>query len=59
VKDTDAKNQLVQKAIDLLNDEQLRNKLELNIAGLAVKDSADLIASEIISLVNKKNSGQK
>ncbi|CAN5237256.1 undecaprenyldiphospho-muramoylpentapeptide beta-N-acetylglucosaminyltransferase [soil metagenome] len=55
VKDVDAKNELVEKAIQLVEDISLRNKLETNIAGLAVENSAELIASEIISLVNKRN----
>ena len=55
VKDVEAKNILVQKAIDLAGDTELRNKLELNIAGLAVKNSAELIASEVLSLVKKKD----
>jgi UDP-N-acetylglucosamine--N-acetylmuramyl-(pentapeptide) pyrophosphoryl-undecaprenol N-acetylglucosamine transferase len=59
VKDIDAKNELVQKAIELANDMQLRNKLEMNIAGLAVENSADLIASEIISLVNRNKADKK
>lgn len=59
VKDVNAKNELVQKAIELLEDKELCSKLEVNMAGLAVKNSADMIASEIISLVNKKNSAQK
>jgi UDP-N-acetylglucosamine--N-acetylmuramyl-(pentapeptide) pyrophosphoryl-undecaprenol N-acetylglucosamine transferase len=59
VKDSDAKDELVQKAIELSEDFQLRTKLENNIAGLAVKNSADLIAGEIISLVNKRKSEQK
>lgn len=59
VKDTDAKNELVQKAIDLIADDELRARLEVNIAGLAVVNSAELIASEIISLVNKNKLEKK
>jgi UDP-N-acetylglucosamine--N-acetylmuramyl-(pentapeptide) pyrophosphoryl-undecaprenol N-acetylglucosamine transferase len=59
VKDVEAKNELVQKAISLIEDMELRNKLESNIAGLAVADSANLIASEIISLVNKNTTVTK
>lgn len=59
VKDVDARNVLIDKAIELAQDLQLRNKLESNIAGLAVENSADLIASEIISLVNKNKAGKK
>jgi UDP-N-acetylglucosamine--N-acetylmuramyl-(pentapeptide) pyrophosphoryl-undecaprenol N-acetylglucosamine transferase len=59
VKDADAKKELVQKAIDLVANAELRNKLEANIAGLAVSNSAELIASEIISLVNKNKTETK
>lgn len=56
VKDADAKTDLVTKAIELMENGELRTKLELKLASLAVKNSADLIASEILSLVNKKKS---
>jgi len=56
VKDVDAKNILVEKAIELAFDNELQKKMELNLAGLALKNSAELIANEILSLINKKNS---
>jgi UDP-N-acetylglucosamine--N-acetylmuramyl-(pentapeptide) pyrophosphoryl-undecaprenol N-acetylglucosamine transferase len=56
VKDVEAKNVLVEKAIELAFDLELQKKMELNMASLAVKDSAELIASEIISLINKRKS---
>lgn len=59
VKDVDARSVLIDKTIALANDMQLRNKLEVNIAGLAVENSAELIASEIISLVNKNKAAKK
>ncbi len=59
VKDVEARSILIDKAIELADDLQLRNKLELNIAGLAVENSAELIASEIISLVNKNKADKK
>ncbi|MDQ3108589.1 MAG: undecaprenyldiphospho-muramoylpentapeptide beta-N-acetylglucosaminyltransferase [Bacteroidota bacterium] len=59
VKDVNAKSELVQKAIELAENMELRNKLELNIAGLAVGNSAELIASEIISMVNKNKQDKK
>ncbi|HEU4716324.1 MAG TPA: undecaprenyldiphospho-muramoylpentapeptide beta-N-acetylglucosaminyltransferase [Bacteroidia bacterium] len=59
VKDADAKASLVDAVIQLSEDENLRTKLELNIAGLAVKNSADLIASEILALVNGRKGGKK
>jgi len=54
VKDSEAKNSLVKILLELTGNEELRNSLEKNIAGLAVKDSADLIASETLSLINRK-----
>ncbi len=59
VKDIEAKNELIDKAISLASDPIMREKLELNIAGLAIVNSADLIASEIISLVNKRRAEKK
>lgn len=53
VKDADASRELIDQAIALAADQELRNKLELNIATLAVHNSADLIANEILSLINK------
>jgi UDP-N-acetylglucosamine--N-acetylmuramyl-(pentapeptide) pyrophosphoryl-undecaprenol N-acetylglucosamine transferase len=53
VKDSEAAGNLVDTAIDLLNSEGKREKLSENIGRLALRDSADAIASEIIRLVNK------
>ncbi len=55
VKDVDAMLELVPKVLEMNGNEQLRNKLEINIASLAVENSAELIASEIITLVNNNN----
>lgn len=54
VKDAAAATELIPAALHLAADADLRNRLELKIAGMAVKDSAGLIASEIISLIHKK-----
>lgn len=54
VKDNEAAADLIDKVIALADDENRRHQLEVNIAGLAVKDSADLIASEILSLINQR-----
>lgn len=56
VKDVEAKNVLVDKAIELAFDKELQKKMELSMASLAVKDSAELIANEILSLINKRKS---
>ena len=51
VKDSEAGEKLAGTILDLLNNEQERIKLGENIIRLAFKDSADVIASEILSLV--------
>lgn len=53
VKDSEAREKLVAETLALAADEEKQHRLSLSIAGLAVRDSADLIANEIISLVNK------
>lgn len=54
VKDADTKKELVNKAIELINDDDARAKLSANIDKLAMRDSADVIANEVINLVKKK-----
>ncbi|MDQ3191655.1 MAG: UDP-N-acetylglucosamine--N-acetylmuramyl-(pentapeptide) pyrophosphoryl-undecaprenol N-acetylglucosamine transferase, partial [Bacteroidota bacterium] len=54
IKDVDAVQSLSLTAIELLNSEEKQQKLAENIAKLAFKDSAGVIASEIINLVKKK-----
>ncbi len=50
IKDVDAKEQLVDKALELINNETELKKLSNNILKLAEKDSADRIANEILKL---------
>jgi undecaprenyldiphospho-muramoylpentapeptide beta-N-acetylglucosaminyltransferase len=52
IKDADAKDQLVDKALELIGNETELNKLSGNILKLAEKDSADRIAEEILKLIN-------
>ena len=54
VEDKNAHTDLVRAAIDLLNDEFRMNVYKENVAKMAVKNSANLIANEIIKLVNNK-----
>jgi UDP-N-acetylglucosamine--N-acetylmuramyl-(pentapeptide) pyrophosphoryl-undecaprenol N-acetylglucosamine transferase len=54
VKDAEAKEKLVDLVLELASDEEKRHRLELNIASLAMNDSADLIAGEVLSLINQK-----
>jgi UDP-N-acetylglucosamine--N-acetylmuramyl-(pentapeptide) pyrophosphoryl-undecaprenol N-acetylglucosamine transferase len=54
IKDVDAREQLCEKVISLINNEEQCHKLSENIAGLAFQDSAKAIATEVLSLINKK-----
>jgi UDP-N-acetylglucosamine--N-acetylmuramyl-(pentapeptide) pyrophosphoryl-undecaprenol N-acetylglucosamine transferase len=54
IKDAEAGEKLVQEAIDLLHSTQKQEKLSENIYKLAFRDSAGVIASEVINLVKKK-----
>ncbi len=51
VKDSDAINVLGDKIIDLINDEDQKKKLITNISNLDYKDSADVIANVVLSLI--------
>lgn len=56
VKDSEARTNLGKVVLDLINDEEKQNKIKQNLAGLAFKNSADKIASVIISLIKENNS---
>ena len=51
IKDVDAKDQLVDKALGLIANEDELKKMSRNILKLAEKDSADRIAVEILNLI--------
>jgi UDP-N-acetylglucosamine--N-acetylmuramyl-(pentapeptide) pyrophosphoryl-undecaprenol N-acetylglucosamine transferase len=51
VKDARAMADLVPKAIELIRDKQTRETLGANIASLAMRDSAKLIANEVLKLI--------
>ena len=53
VKDIDAKEQMVQTALTLINDDAQLKTLQTNILSLALPDSARLIAEEVIQLGNR------
>jgi len=53
VKDVDAKEQLVHKALAVIKDEELMTKLSQNIYKLAEQNSAERIAQEVIKLIKK------
>ncbi len=51
IKDADAAAQMIPKALELLDDVALRQKLSLNIRQLAKPNAADDIAQEVIRLI--------
>ncbi len=53
IKDAEAAAQLIPKALELLDDEALRQKLALNIKQLAKPNAADEIAEEVIQLTRQ------
>ena len=54
IKDADAKAQLVDAAIALMNDASRRGELQRNIERLALRDSADTIARIVIGVAGKQ-----
>lgn len=55
ITDHAAREKLCEAALNLVNDVEQCFKLSENIASLAFKDSATVIANEVISLINKKD----
>lgn len=53
VKDADAPDTLLRQAIQLVNDSSQLDLLSCNISKLALPDSADIIAKEVIKLIKK------
>lgn len=53
VKDANAKEELIDKAIQTVNQPDLLNNLSINIGKLAFTDSANIIAKEVIKLAEK------
>lgn len=54
IKDVDAKEQLIPKALEIITNEKILNNLSLNILKLAEKDSAERIANEVLKLIKEK-----
>jgi UDP-N-acetylglucosamine--N-acetylmuramyl-(pentapeptide) pyrophosphoryl-undecaprenol N-acetylglucosamine transferase len=54
VKDAEAPDKLLELAITTVNDEQKLNSLSKNVLKLALPDSADIIADEVIKLAKWK-----
>lgn len=53
VKDTDAKNDLIQEAVALMQDHNRKAELTKNISALALPEAAETITKEILKLVKK------
>lgn len=51
IKDNEARQMLGDKAIELLHDNSRMEQLSRNIGKLALRDSADVIANEVVSLI--------
>ncbi|MCA6362566.1 MAG: undecaprenyldiphospho-muramoylpentapeptide beta-N-acetylglucosaminyltransferase [Bacteroidetes bacterium] len=56
IKDADAQTHLITELIKLVNDDERRHQFTVNIAALAIPDAAQRIASEVMSLVNRRKS---
>ena len=54
VKDSEAREKLCNEALALINDKEQCEKLAANISRLALKDSAHVIANEVLRLINGK-----
>ena len=54
VKDSEAREKLGKEIISLVNDIQIQNKLSKNISKLAFPNSAEVIAKEVIKLVQSR-----
>jgi len=54
IKDAEAREKLCNEALALINDVIQCNKLSENISRLAFQDSANVIANEVLSLINEK-----
>ncbi|MCK4663690.1 MAG: undecaprenyldiphospho-muramoylpentapeptide beta-N-acetylglucosaminyltransferase [Bacteroidales bacterium] len=53
IKDTDAKTELINKAVEVISNNDMLNSLSENIYKMAIKDSDKLIANEIFKILNK------
>ena len=54
VKDGDANQTLVSRAIQLINDESEQQQLKINIKPMAFLNSSNVIAKEVLKLANYK-----
>jgi len=57
VKDSDARQELINKALDLLKDDKECRRVSENIRNMGIPDSADKIAAEIIGLMKSRENG--
>lgn len=59
IKDNEAREKLCDQTLALIKDEAQCNKLSENIGRLAFQDSANVIANEVLSLINNKTKKAK
>ena len=53
VKDAEAPDMLLKRALDIINDEEMLTSLSENIKKLGLPNSADIIADEVLKLVRR------
>jgi len=53
VKDVSAKNELISKVVELINNNQLQQELKNNISKMAMPNAAEQIAMEILNLIKQ------
>ena len=56
IKDAEAREKLCKETIAIMNNTETRSKLSENIGRLAFKDSANVIANELLNLINTRTS---
>ncbi len=54
IKDSEAREKLIGTTLELMNDEKEIKNLSENIKGMALRDSAKIIAKEVLKLIKKK-----
>ncbi len=53
IKDSNAKQELIDTVLDLIHHDEKLNELSENIKEMALRDSAKIIAGEVLKLVEK------
>jgi len=53
VRDADARDKLVETALELVDDSTRRNSLSENIRKMAIRDADEVIAREVLKMVKR------